>query len=166
MQPPTTGNAAARDRFEVARARYEVNDYATAARELARLAQDFPNDPIIPYAELYAGMAAFRQGEREAAKEHLGKLNADPQTPDDVRRKAQLYLGIVQVIEGDAAGGRALLEPLEGRVDDREEDIERLSPLGSDHTTLTGRYRVLLPSPLHDRGAYRALNTPQDAAAA
>jgi hypothetical protein len=48
----------------------------------------------------------------------------------------------------------------------REDDIERLSPLGSDHITLTGRYRVLLPAPLHDRGAYRALNTPEDAAAA
>jgi Tn3 transposase DDE domain len=48
----------------------------------------------------------------------------------------------------------------------RNEDIERLSPLGSDHTTLTGRYRVLLPAPLQDRGAYRALNTPEDAAAA
>ncbi len=46
-------------------------------------------------------------------------------------------------------------------------DIERLSPLGSDHTTLTGRYRVLLPAPLHDRSAYRALNTPEaDSAAA
>jgi hypothetical protein len=46
------------------------------------------------------------------------------------------------------------------------EDIERLSPLGSDHITLTGRYRVLLPGLLHDRSAYRALNTPEDAAAA
>jgi Tn3 transposase DDE domain len=48
----------------------------------------------------------------------------------------------------------------------REEDIERLSPLGSDHITLTGRYRILLPAPLHDRGAYRALNTTGEAAAA
>ena len=39
-------------------------------------------------------------------------------------------------------------------------------PLGSDHTTLTGRYRVLLPAPLHDRRAYRFLNTSQDATAA
>lgn len=37
--------------------------------------------------------------------------------------------------------------------DPRGEDIERLSPLGSDHTTLTGRYRVLLPAPLNDRAA-------------
>ncbi len=48
----------------------------------------------------------------------------------------------------------------------RDEDIERLSPLGSDHITLTGRYRILLPAPLQDRSAYRALNIPEDAAAA
>ena len=47
-----------------------------------------------------------------------------------------------------------------------DEDIERLRPLGSDHITLTGRYGVLLPAPLHDRGAYRPLNTAQHAAAA
>ena len=44
--------------------------------------------------------------------------------------------------------------------------IERLSPLGSDHTTLAGRYRVLLPAPLHDCGTYRSLNTQEDASAA
>ena len=48
----------------------------------------------------------------------------------------------------------------------RGKDVERLSPLGSDHITLTGRDRVLLPAPLHDGCAYRALNTPGDAAAA
>jgi hypothetical protein len=47
-----------------------------------------------------------------------------------------------------------------------ETNIERLSPLGSDHIPLTGRYRVLLPAPLRDRGTYRALNTPEDAVAA
>jgi hypothetical protein len=48
----------------------------------------------------------------------------------------------------------------------RDEDIERLSPLGRDHIALTGRYRILLPAPLQDRSAYRALNIPEDAAAA
>ena len=42
--------------------------------------------------------------------------------------------------------------------------IERLSPLGSDHITLTGRYRIALPEQLRDRGAYRELNTPALAA--
>jgi TnpA family transposase len=49
----------------------------------------------------------------------------------------------------------------------RDEDIERLSPLGHEHITLTGRYRIALPDPLHDRAAYRPLKTPPpDAAAA
>jgi Tn3 transposase DDE domain-containing protein len=42
------------------------------------------------------------------------------------------------------------------RVDDV--DIERLSPLGSDHLTLTGRYRITLTEALRDRSAYRELN--------
>jgi hypothetical protein len=36
--------------------------------------------------------------------------------------------------------------------------VERLSPLGSDHLTLTGRYRIALAEALRDRGAYRELN--------
>ena len=47
----------------------------------------------------------------------------------------------------------------------RDEDIQRLSLLGTDHVTLTGPYRVLLPAPLHDGSTYRPLNTPQAAAA-
>ncbi len=37
--------------------------------------------------------------------------------------------------------------------------LERLSPLGTEHITLTGRYRIALPELLRDRGAYRELNT-------
>lgn len=44
-------------------------------------------------------------------------------------------------------------------------DVERLSPLGSDHITLTGRYRITLPEALRDRGAYRELNMQPAAAA-
>ena len=36
-------------------------------------------------------------------------------------------------------------------------DVERLSPLGSDHLTLTGRYRIALAEALRDRSAYREL---------
>jgi hypothetical protein len=49
----------------------------------------------------------------------------------------------------------------------RDEDVERLSPLGHHHITLTGRYRIALSEPLHDQGAYRALkDPPSDVAAA
>jgi hypothetical protein len=36
--------------------------------------------------------------------------------------------------------------------------VERLSPLGTDHLTLTGRYRIALLDALQDRSAYRELN--------
>ena len=44
-------------------------------------------------------------------------------------------------------------------------DIERLSPLGTEHITLTGRYRIALPEALRDRGSYRELNTTPAVAA-
>ena len=37
-------------------------------------------------------------------------------------------------------------------------DVEGLSPLGSDHLTLTGRYRIALAEALRDCSAYRELN--------
>ena len=49
------------------------------------------------------------------------------------------------------------------RIDDA--DIERLSPLGTDHITLTGRYRIALLEALRDRGSYRELNTTPAVAA-
>jgi hypothetical protein len=49
----------------------------------------------------------------------------------------------------------------------RDEDIERLRPLGHEHITLTGRYRIALPDPLRERAVYRPLKAPPpDAAAA
>ena len=42
-------------------------------------------------------------------------------------------------------------------VEIADSDIERLSPLGTDHTTLTGRYRIALPERLHDKSADRPL---------
>ncbi len=44
-------------------------------------------------------------------------------------------------------------------------DIERLSPLGTNHITLTGRYRIALLEELRDRGSYRELNTTPAVAA-
>ena len=49
------------------------------------------------------------------------------------------------------------LSPSGLTIDDA--DIERLSPLGTDHIALTGRYRIALLESLRDRGAYRELNT-------
>jgi hypothetical protein len=41
----------------------------------------------------------------------------------------------------------------------RRDDVRRLSPLGYEHVTLTGRYHVILADPIR-RGEYRPLKTP------
>ena len=51
-------------------------------------------------------------------------------------------------------------------VEIADADSERLSPLGTDHITLTGRYPIALPERLHDKSAYRPLTAAADARAA
>lgn len=41
----------------------------------------------------------------------------------------------------------------------RTPDRLRLSPLATDHITLTGQYRIALAEALRDHSAYRELNT-------
>jgi hypothetical protein len=94
----------------------------------------------------------LRQAYRQGQEEQLGALGLIVNT-------IVLYNTIYTQRALDHIAATTGAEP-------RVEDIERLSPLGTDHTTLTGRYRVLLPALLHDRGAYRPLNTPEGAAAA
>jgi hypothetical protein len=43
-------------------------------------------------------------------------------------------------------------------VEIADADIERLSPLGTDHITLTGRYLIALPERLRDKSAYRRVD--------
>lgn len=54
---------------------------------------------------------------------------------------------------------RALDHLTEQGLTIEDADLQRLSPLATDHITLTGRYRIVLPEQLRDRGAYRELNT-------
>jgi TnpA family transposase len=54
---------------------------------------------------------------------------------------------------------RALDHLTEQGLTIEDADLQRLSPLATDHITLTGRYRIALPEALRDHGAYRELNT-------
>ena len=74
----------------------------------------------------------LRQPYREGQEEQLNALGLIVNT-------IVLYNTIYTQRAIDHIAARTGSEP-------RDEDIERLSPLGSDHITLTGRYRVLLPS--------------------
>ena len=73
----------------------------------------------------------LRQPYREGQEEQLNALGLIVNT-------IVLYNTIYTQRAIDHIAGSTGSEP-------RDEDVERLSPLGSDHITLTGRYRVLAP---------------------
>ena len=123
---PTSGNAGARTRFEDARAKFLRDGKDTG--EFERIVQEFPEDPIVPWAELYAGIAEVK-GRRfaEAARQltELVERNADP----GLTARARLYLGIAKNYTGDAVGALALLRSNEQAIEDDSDRTEYLAAL-------------------------------------
>src|SRR5688572_30911799 len=105
---PTTGDASARSRFQEARARFErdgggVEDFAAIVRE-------YPDDPIAPFAQLYAGMSAVTTGDHEFAVTSLQALiDKDGAVDEGLLRRAELYLGIARTYKGEHARALPLL---------------------------------------------------------
>lgn len=69
---PTSGDPEAKDRFIAARATF-LRD-GIDGEEFASIARDFPDDPIAPFALLYAGDAHVKAREYAAAEEPLREL--------------------------------------------------------------------------------------------
>ena len=124
---PTTGDPEARNRFLEAKAKF-LEDARTSSSEFERIAQDFPRDPIVPWADLYAGIASVKAHDYAKADAQLAKVLA-VHTNEGVETKARLYLGIAKNYEGDAAAARDLL----GHGADRaiENDDERTEYLAA-----------------------------------
>ncbi len=121
---PTSGDATARQRFQEARAKFLRDGGEGTA--FSRIAQDFPHDPIVPWAELYAGIAdvkARKLATADASLQHVIDADADPQ----LTLRAQLYLGITKNYEGDHAGARKLLARAGKAVDGDDERTEFLA---------------------------------------
>ena len=49
-------------------------------RQFEAIVRDYPNDPIVPHALLYAGMSAIRAGDVERALGSLDKVVTDPES--------------------------------------------------------------------------------------
>ncbi len=121
---PKHGDADARSRFLQARSAFQRD--GSQAGEFKAIAQDFPNDPIVPWAELYAGIAAVRERKFPEADEQLGKVvasNADPA----LTARARLFLGISKNYAGDAAEARKLLAGADKAIENDEERTEFLA---------------------------------------
>ncbi len=90
---PTSGNAEARTRFERAQAQFE-RDSSTGSEEFVAIAEEYPDDPIAPYALLYAGISATQAGDYEKAVASLEELLDDPSLHEGLALRGRLYLGI------------------------------------------------------------------------
>jgi len=116
---PTSGAQEAKGRFETARAHFARD--AHNADEFEAIVHDYPDDPIAPYAELYAGMASHKLGDDAGAVTRLEKLEGDPKAPDEVRQRARFWLGIADAAVGKSAEALKLLAPFDGKVDSAEQ---------------------------------------------
>ncbi|MGE5182395.1 MAG: tetratricopeptide repeat protein, partial [Acidobacteriota bacterium] len=103
---PHTGDAQARSRFLEAKSQF-LRD-GTQGGEFAKIVQDYPDDPIAPWAELYAGIAAVKVRDFAQADQQLQKV-IDGNADAGLVQRAQLFLGIAKNYEGDARRARELL---------------------------------------------------------
>jgi branched-chain amino acid transport system substrate-binding protein len=123
---PKTGDASARSRFVEAKSAFEKD--GSSASEFTAIVEQFPNDPIVPWAELYAGIAAVRSRELPEAEAHLQKVIA-ANTEPGLTARARLFLGIAKNYAGDSAGALQLLAGSDKAVENDDERTEYLAAL-------------------------------------
>ncbi|HEX3474423.1 MAG TPA: penicillin-binding protein activator [Kofleriaceae bacterium] len=123
---PTSGSAEARGRFQDARAKFLRDGRDTG--EFERIVQDFPEDPIVPWAELYAGIADVKARKFPDAVKRLTEVQ-DARADPGLTARAKLYLGIARNYAGDPAGALALLRSGEPAIEDDADRTEYLAAL-------------------------------------
>lgn len=123
---PTSGDATARNRFQDAKAKFLRDGHDSG--EFQRIAEEYPEDPIVPWAQLYAGIADVKARKIAAAVKELAEVvqtKADP----GLTARAQLFLGIAQNYAGEPAAALPLLKSGESAIVDEADRIEYLAAL-------------------------------------
>lgn len=151
---PTNGDAQARNRFADAKAKF-LRDGAATSEEFTRIADEFPEDPIVPWAKLYAGIAAVKERKFDEAVASL-KLVIDANTNPGLTQRAELFLGIAKNYQGDPAGALGLLRRSEKAIED---DTERTEYLGALAFATAQSDRPLTALPIFDQLASRVSPT-------
>ncbi len=142
---PQHGDAQARSRFLEAKSRF-LRDGGQAG-EFQRIVAEFPEDPIVPWAELYAGIAAVKARNFADADAQLSRLLAANVNPG-LSARAELFLGITKNYEGDSATARKLLARAEPAIENDDERTEYLAALA--YATAAGD-RPLQALPVFDQ---------------
>ena len=124
---PKHGDAEARTRFQSARAKFEKDGTGSSA-QFREIIEDYPDDPIVPWAQLYAGIAAIKERKFGAAATTLQEV-IDGNAPDGLATRAALFLGIAKNYQGDALGALPLLKRGERAIEGDAERTEYLAAL-------------------------------------
>lgn len=123
---PKSGDPLAKDRFVEARAAF-LRD-GSGVDEFSSIARDFPDDPIAPFAQLYAGMSSVKARDYEAAQAPLREV-LDGDGDERLQVRASLYLGLALAYGGDHAAAIALLRAGERAIDGDGERGEYLAAM-------------------------------------
>lgn len=121
---PNSGDPEAKDRFVSARASF-LRDGGNG-EELASIARDFPDDPIAPFAQLYAGQAFVKARDYAAAEAPLREV-VDGESDERLRLRAQLFLGLSLNYRGNHDAALPLLREGEKSIDGDAERGEFLA---------------------------------------
>jgi branched-chain amino acid transport system substrate-binding protein len=123
---PTSGDATARTRFQDARAKFLRDGKDTG--EFRRIAQDYPADPIAPFAQLYAGISDVKARKLPSAVKELTEV-VETKSDPGLTARARLFLGIARNYQGDAAGALEVLRNADRAVEDESDRTEYLAAL-------------------------------------
>ncbi|HEY5937103.1 MAG TPA: penicillin-binding protein activator [Kofleriaceae bacterium] len=121
---PQSGNADARARFSEARAKFMKDGRGGA--EFARIVEEYPDDPIVPWAQLYAGIAAVKARKYQEAATALQEV-IDSDAPPGLARRAELFLGITKNYQGEAARALKLLKNGADAIENDDERTEYIA---------------------------------------
>jgi ABC-type branched-subunit amino acid transport system substrate-binding protein len=123
---PKNGDAQARTRFQSAKSKF-LKDGSGAA-EFREIIEDYPDDPIVPWAQLFAGIAAVKERKYDAAAKALTEV-MEGDAPPGLQTRAALFLGITKNYQGDSATSLRLLKQGEKAIEGDGERTEYLAAL-------------------------------------
>jgi branched-chain amino acid transport system substrate-binding protein len=123
---PQNGDASARARFAEAKAKFLRDGRNTD--EFRQIAEDFPGDPIAPWAHLYAGIAAVKARQFDVALKAL-KSTVDADVDAGLTARAELFLGIANNYGGDPKQVLGQLKRGERAIENDDERTEFLAAL-------------------------------------
>jgi len=119
---PTSGDKAALKRFETTQAKFERDGKTNTSNDFEAIVRDFPDDPIVPHALLYAGMAAVRSEQYQQAVDNLAKLEEEIDAEKPLLRRGRLYHGIALNYLGRHGEALSNLRSGEKGLNDEDKD--------------------------------------------